>query len=124
MTFLIGLAANLVGARFAKAFTYGALILLAVIALFTLKACYDASVVEEARRRGNAEAIELKARADEHAAEARGRDQGRAATEAEQLKETVDEAVEQGRDPRAAYYECVRLQQSARAAGRPAPACP
>ena len=123
MTLLFGWAASLIGPRFAKPVTIAVLILLAVLAILAAKSCYDSSVIEDARRAGNAEAIELKAKADEHAAEARGHDQQRAATEAEQLKETVDEAVEQGADPRAAYYACLRLQQSARAANRPAPAC-
>jgi hypothetical protein len=120
---LIEFTARLVGPRFAAPLVYGALILFAALSLWGLKPCYDSSVIENARQADNAEALRLKARADEKAAQTRGRDQARAQTEAEQLKETVDEAVEQGRDPRAAYYECIRMQQSARAANRATPAC-
>lgn len=121
--FLFGLAAKLVGPKFAKPFVIGGLIIFAALALWGLKSCYDSSVIENARNRGNVEALELKAKADETAARARVQDQARATTEAAELKETIDEAVAEGRSPRAAYYECIRRQQAARATGQPAPAC-
>lgn len=76
-----------------------------------------------ARERGNVEALEDKGKADANASAARTDSAVRAQAERRELEETIDEARSQGRDPRAAYYECVRLQQQARAAGRPAPAC-
>ena len=76
-----------------------------------------------AREQGNVEALENKGKADTKAGETRTTDAVRAQVERQELEETVDEARSEGRDPRAAYYECVRLQQQARAGRRPAPTC-
>ena len=76
-----------------------------------------------AREQGNVEALENKGKADTKAGETRTTDAVRAQVERQDLEETVNEARSEGRDPRAAYYECVRLQQQARAGRRPAPTC-
>lgn len=76
-----------------------------------------------AREQGNVEALENKGKADTKAGETRTTDAVRAQVERQELEETVNEARSEGRDPRAAYYECVRLQQQARAGRRPAPTC-
>lgn len=86
------------------------------------KSRYDASVVDRARIEDNAKAIEGRASADAKAGNTRQGDALRAQAEQREVKE----AIENAQDPaaaRRAYYLCVRLQQSARAAGRPAPAC-
>ena len=76
-----------------------------------------------AREQGNVEALENKGKADTKAGETRTTDAVRAQVERQEREETVNEARSEGRDPRAAYYECVRLQQQARAGRRPAPTC-
>ena len=78
---------------------------------------------DQAREQGNVEALENKGKADTKAGETRTTDAVRAQVERQELEETVNEARSEGRDPRAAYYECVRLQQQARAGRRPAPTC-
>jgi hypothetical protein len=64
-----------------------------------------------------------KGEADSTAGDERSTDVTRVRRETDELKETVDEASSEGRDPRAAYYACVQLQQSARAANKPVPSC-
>lgn len=64
-----------------------------------------------------------KGEADSTAGDERSTDVTRVRREADELKETVNAAKSEGRDPRAAYYACVQLQQSARAANKPVPAC-
>lgn len=91
--------------------------------LWGLKSCYDSSVIENARNRGNIEALEDKAKADANASTSRTDAAVRAQAEGRELEEAINEARTEGRDPRAAYYECVRLQQQARTAGRPTPQC-
>lgn len=81
------------------------------------------SNADRARLKGNVKALEKKNKADAGAATSRVQDATRTVIEERELKEAIDEAKSQGRDPRAAYYECVRVQQRARKAGNPAPAC-
>ena len=74
------------------------------------------------RERGNVTSLEPKGRADEHAAGRRLIDADRLRTEEQGLKGVRHE----GQNPterRLARHRCLRAQQSARAAGRPAPAC-
>jgi hypothetical protein len=109
--------------KFARPLVWILLIAMAVGGLLLIKSCYDDSVVEEARIEENAKAIEGKAEADVEAAVKRAEDQSRRATEEAEIKEVIDNAKADGRDVRAAYYRCVGLQQAARKAHRPAPAC-
>ena len=104
-----------------------ALVVLALVVLgiggCVAKNAYDESVVEDARLEGNNQALADAAEADATAAAGRVSDAVRAAEEVEQLQEAIEDAP----DPVAArreFYRCVRLQQAARAAGQPAPACP
>lgn len=88
-----------------------------------VKQRYDAGVVDRARLEGNNAALEDAAAADAGAAAGRVSDAVRSAEEVEQLQEAIEDAP----NPDAArrdFYRCVRLQQQARAAGQPAPACP
>ena len=74
------------------------------------------------RLEGNVKAVEKKSEADTKAADTRVNDEVRAEKERAELKEVIEDAP----DPaaaRRAYRACVRLQQAARASGRPAPAC-
>lgn len=81
------------------------------------------NIVDEHDAKQEAEIAKQKGEADSTAGDERSTDVTRVREEADELKETVDEAKSEGRDPRAAYYECVQLQQSARAANKPVPAC-
>lgn len=78
---------------------------------------------ERDQAKASVEALEQKGAADTNAAAARTQSAVRLETERAELQEAVTDAQVQGRDPRAAFYECVRLQQAARKAGRPAPPC-
>lgn len=91
--------------------------------LFGLKSCYDNSVVEKARVEGNAKVQTNTNAANEKSSDQRATDTARQQIEQQEVKEAIEDAKANGRDPRAAYYECIRLQQQARKAGRPAPAC-
>ncbi|HWL47765.1 MAG TPA: hypothetical protein VNQ31_08620 [Sphingomonadaceae bacterium] len=111
-------AAGGVAAAVAVALVVAALLVLATRArdrrlIASHDALRDAALAEAARA------------ADASAAAARRADDGRLANETIQLNEALADAP--SADPpsaaRRAYYDCVRLQQAARAAGAPAPAC-
>lgn len=70
-----------------------------------------------------AQIAKQKGEADSTAGDERSTDVTRVRRETDELKETINAAKAEGRDPRAAYYACVQLQQSARAANKPVPAC-
>jgi hypothetical protein len=70
-----------------------------------------------------AQIAKQKGEADSTAGDERSTDVTRVRRETDELKETVNAAKSEGRDPRAAYYACVQLQQSARAANKPVPSC-
>lgn len=122
--FLIGLALKAgIPAKFAKPAIIATLIVLLVVGLGVAKCAYDRSVIKshEAERDLAIERADRKA--DAKAAEERRSDDARLTTEAQEIKEAINEA---GNDPaarRAAYYRCVELQQSARARGEPPADC-
>lgn len=88
------------------------------------KGRYDRGVVDRARLEGNNAALEDAAEADAGAASGRVSDAVRAAAEIDQLEESLKDAPSDPVAARREFYRCVRLQQQARAAGQPAPACP
>lgn len=120
---LIGALAPHIGERYAKPAAW-ALIIVAVLALSALTwRCVKSDIIEKHDAEQDAEVIVLTQEATSNAVEERGTDVARSAQERSEIKETINEAKAEGRDPRAAYYRCVGLQQQARKAGRPAPAC-
>ena len=116
-------AAGIVGPRFAAAAVYAVLAIVLVGGFVGLKSCYDSGVVDRARSKSNEKVIKTTGAANSNAAEARAGDQVRTASEQAQVEKAISDAKHEGRDPRAAYYDCVRLQQQARAAGDPTPTC-
>ena len=101
-----------------------ALVVLLGLLLWGAKAAYDSSIIREHDNERAAIETEANRKADAKAATERRADDDRAAVEATQIERTISNATAKGHDPRAAYYECVRLQQAARRDGRGAPACP
>ena len=122
--FLIGLALKAgIPARFAKIAVIGSLIVLLVVGLGVAKCAYDRSIIKAHDAERDAATAKADRKADAQSAEERRADDTRLAHETNEVKEAVNEARVEGRDPRAAYYECVKLQQSARALGKPPPDC-
>lgn len=124
MTWLLSLIMGAgVPARLAKP-VLGIIVALALIgAFFGLKSCYDHGIINAHEAKQEAAAAEADRKADTKAAEQRRADDARLTTETQEIKEAVNEA---GSDPaarRAAYYECVRKQQSARRNGKPPADC-
>jgi hypothetical protein len=112
-----------VPARFAKPLLVGVALLLLIAAVFAAVKIHDRRVISQHEAKQEASTAKADKRADNHAADQRRTDDARSTQEAQQIKEAVNEA---GSDPaarRAAYYECVRRQQSARRAGKPSPDC-
>lgn len=118
-----GIGANLDAAR---RFAIGGLIAVAIVGLGIggcwAKRTYDAGVVERARTDGNRKVGEATTAANSAAADARVEGARRAQAEHDELKGSIDAAKDPGA-ARRSFRECVRLQQRARAAGHPAPAC-
>lgn len=102
------------------------LIAAAVIAILMLTYCEGKSSgtakADLARERGNVETLEKKGRADEAAAGSRLSDGLRQQQEQTQLEKVTANETDP-RERRRAFHRCLRLQQSARAAGDPAPVC-
>jgi hypothetical protein len=100
--------------------------LLAGLLLLALATCArDRRLIANHDALRDAALAEAARAADARAATARRADDGRLANETTQLNEVLAHAP--SADPpsaaRRAFYECVRMQQAARAAGAPAPAC-
>ena len=121
--FLLKLVPAFIPERFRKLAAIATLVVVAIGLFFIGKALYDRSVIKKHDAERNAKIEKANRKADATAGEQRRVDDKRAQTEAQEVKEAVNEARQQGRDPRAAYYECVRLQQAARASRQPSPDC-
>jgi hypothetical protein len=120
---LIGMLAPTVGEKWAKPAAIGLLVALAVAFMGLGKCAYDRSVIAKHDAKVEASTAKADKKADNHAADQRRTDDARSTDEATQIKEAVNEA---GNDPaarRAAYYRCVRAQQSARRDRKPSPDC-
>lgn len=103
------------------------LLLVAVFALILLLTyCTGRNVGRDgadlSRERGNVKTISNTAAASEHAAAARLNDQQRQQQEQAQLQRVTTNATSPA-DRHRAFHGCLRNQQAARAAGRPAPVC-
>ena len=121
---LIGLALKVgIPARFAKIAVIASLVVLLVVGLGVAKCAYDRSVIKAHEAERDAATAKADRKADTKAAEERRSDDARLTTETQEIKDAVEEAKRTGADPRAAYYACVRLQQSARARGESSPDC-
>jgi hypothetical protein len=111
------------GEKLAGPVAYLILAIGAAILLFGGKALYDHSVISKHDTKVEAKTAKADRKADNHAADQRRTDDARATSEAQEIKEAINEA---GNDPaarRAAYYRCVQLQQSARKSSKPSPDC-
>ena len=103
------------------------LTLLAMIMLLTAlgsgKCAYDRSIIRHHTAKQDAVTARADRAADATAADQRRVDDARAANERNEIKEAIDEARSIGVDPRAAYYQCVQLQQAARRLNQPPADC-
>jgi hypothetical protein len=114
-----------VPARMTRLLAIGALVVLAFVALWIALSIHDRRVVAEHEAAAAAEATTADRAADAQAATRRRTDDARLEAEADALEEVTENEMDAA-DPlaaRRAYYDCVRVQQQARAAGRLSPAC-
>jgi len=126
MTWLAALALRLgIPERLARIGLIVLALLLLVVGLGVAKCSYDRDLVAAHDAQRDARLAEDARAADANAAEARRVDDARLSSESIQLdKVTANASLDQPISPaRRAYYDCIGLQQAARAAGRPAPAC-
>lgn len=112
-----------VSAKLAKPLIFFGLFIAVAALLAGAKCAYDRSIIKAHDAERDAATAKADRKADTKAAEERRSDDARLTTETQEIKDAVDEAKRTGADPRAAYYACVRLQQSARARGEPPPNC-
>ncbi len=120
-SFLIGAGLS---ERRAKQLAIGLVLVLLVVGLWIAKLLYDRRVIA-AHNAGTA-AVQAQAdrAADAAAATTRRTDDARLQAEAAALEKVTHDAIKTNiAAARRAYYDCVRLQQQARSAGRLAPAC-
>jgi hypothetical protein len=115
-------------ARRARQLAIGLLIMLAMVGLLIGKLAYDRRVVANYDARTVAVQARADRAADATAATRRRSDDARLEAEADALEKVTEDATHNAisADPRAqrrAYYDCIRLQQQARAAGHLTPTC-
>ena len=126
MIAFLGTIGGLVGlnplGKAAKAVGALALVVALGLLLWGAKAAYDSSLIRSHDNEKAAIETDANRKADAKAGVERRADDTRAAAEAAEIREVINEAP----DPaaaRRAYYECVGLQQAARRDGRQPPAC-
>ncbi|WP_303763476.1 hypothetical protein [Sphingobium yanoikuyae] len=110
--------------RRARQLAIGLVLVLLILGLWVAKLLYDRRVIA-AHDAGSA-AVQARAdrAADAAAAATRRTDDARLKAEADALQKVTDNAIKSDIGAaRRAYYDCARLQQQARSAGRLAPAC-
>lgn len=120
-----------VPARLARPLLMAGGIIIAAIVIILIwsiwLARHDAAVVRQHEAASNAAVAEAARKADAELAETRRSDDARTHEENAELKRTINAHDPAQSAPisaaRRAFIECVRLQQSARQAGRAAPAC-
>lgn len=99
----------------------------AVVGILTLSYCEGKKSAQRQaeleRAKANEQALDDLIEAEKVIGGERLNDAVRSEKESGELKEAIDDAKAKGADPRAAFYQCVLLQQAARKAGRPAPEC-
>ncbi|RSU57214.1 hypothetical protein [Sphingobium yanoikuyae] len=110
--------------RRARQLAIGLVLILLIIGVWIAKLIYDRRVI--ANHEAGSAAVQAQAdrAADAAAATVRRTDDARLQAEAEALEKVTENAIKSDIGAaRRAYYDCVRLQQQARSAGRLAPAC-
>jgi len=117
------LAKSFIGPKFAKAAAFGIIGLAVVLLAFGLWTCIKGNIISEHDMKQDAKVVAKTNKSTGKAIEERSSDTNRLDKERSETRKAVDHAKASGRDPRAAYYECVRVQQQARQAGRPTPTC-
>lgn len=116
-------SAGLSGRR-ARQLAIGLIIILVLLALWIAKLVYDRSLIAQHETSQAVKAIHADRAADARAATERRTDDARLQAEADAFeKVTQNVSIADPRAARRAYYECIRLQQSARELGRFTPAC-
>ena len=125
MTWLAALAMRAgIPERFARASVIALGVILLILGLGIAKCRYDRALIAAHDAARDLELSEGARAADANAAETRRADDARLSAETYQLNEVVTHAEPAPlSDARRNYYSCLRVQQAARAAGRPAPAC-
>lgn len=103
---------------------WGAILILGALLLMLATCVHDQRLIARHEALRDAALSDAARTADAHAAAARRADDGRLASETIQLNEVLADVPS---DPpgaaRRRFYDCIRVQQDARAAGAPAPAC-
>jgi hypothetical protein len=97
--------------------------LLLIFAIFAGVKIHDHRVIKQHQAEQDAANAKADRAADQKAADQRRTDDARVTTETQEINHAISEAKRSGTDPRSAYYQCVKLQQAARAAKRVVPAC-
>lgn len=114
--------------RRARQLAIGLLIALAIAGLWIAKLAYDRRVIATHDAASAVTQSRADRAADAQAATRRRTDDARLEAEADALEKVTEDAMHDAisADPRAqrrAYYDCIRLQQQARAGGHLTPAC-
>lgn len=122
---LLLMIGGLFGLKGKAASIVGGLLSLLVIAGVVLGGWHlvKKNIIEKHDLEQEAQVAKQKGAADSTAGDERAVDTIRVRQEAAAIKEAVKDAKAEGRDPRSAYYHCVELQQAARSANSPVPAC-
>ena len=118
----LALAAG-IPARLATVLAWAALALLLALCLALGLCAHDRALLARHDAARDVALSEGARAADARAASARRVDDARVAAEASSLNEVIAHDAAAPSASRLAYYACVRMQQAARAAGHPAPAC-
>lgn len=111
--------------RRARQMAIGLIAVLVVAALLLGKLAYDRALIARHDSAATADQLRADRAADAEAATRRRADDARLEAEADALERITDNEMVAA-DPLAArrlYYDCIRLQQQARAAGQLTPAC-
>lgn len=123
---MFGLIPLLIGwgvpAKYAKIVAIVGAVVLALVFLFGLKACYDHSIIANHDAKTEASAAKADRKADTKASEQRDKDIARQNQEADQLMKVQQNAKTEN-DRRLAFHRCLSLQQRARANGLKPPTC-
>lgn len=124
MTWIATLALRLgIPERAARIALIALAVAILIAALGIAKCRYDRTLISGHDAARDVSLAEGARAADGNAAETRRADDARLSTESVQLNEVIAHApLAPVSDARRAYYDCLRLQQAARASGRPAPA--
>lgn len=109
--------------RGARSIAHVGLFLLILAVLGIVVACIRRDAVSDYSGKQQAQIQKANRKADDKAANERKADDDRLDQETSEAKEAVNEARRERRDPRAAYYECIRVQQAARRERKQPPEC-